>query len=345
MKALIWKNGQKVALEDRPKPVITTPDDVVIKIKYTGVCGTDLQVIKGNETIVPNIIMGHEAVGVVVEKGSNVTEYEIGDRVIIDPNQYCCDCEYCKKGLTNFCIGWHGGLKIAGINVDGTFAEYFACHKRYIYKIPETIPFEAAVLIEPMACVLNNLRAAEIKENDSVLIIGSGPMGALCQMIAKNHAGLVVASENAEYRIKACKAFNDYNFTSDALEPEAIRKINNGHLFDVIIDTVGTQMEKMLTLCEKHARLVPMGMNKVYSCNIKPYQFINMGLKLVGASEYNMLFDDTIHAARRYKALERMVTGKYAIADYENGFGNVLGYDMLSGEKKEICQMKVVFEF
>ncbi len=345
MKALVWKEGKQLLLEERPNPTITSENDVVIKIKYAGICGTDLQVIKGNETIVPNIIMGHEAVGEIVDKGEMVTEYQIGDKVIIDPNQYCCDCEYCKKGLTNFCTGWNGGLKIAGINIDGTFAEYFSCHKRYVHKIPDEMSLEAAVLIEPMACVLNNMRAADIKEHESVLVIGSGPMGALCQMIAKNNAGFVMGIENSDYRREECSKFCDVILKSDDLTLDEIRRRNNGRLFDVIIDTVGNQMENMLTLCEKGGRMIPMGMNKIYECSIKPYQFISMGIKLIGASEYNMLFSDTIQASRRFNDLESIVTGKYAITDYIKAFNDVLGYDMVSNEKQEIKQMKAVFEF
>ena len=345
MKALVWNEGKRLLLEERPTPTITSENDVVIKIKYSGICGTDLQVVKGNETIMPDIILGHEAVGEIVDKGNRVTEYQIGDMVIIDPNQYCCDCEYCKRGLTNFCVGWKGGLRIAGINVDGTFAEYFCCHKRYLYKIPEKMPLEAAVLIEPMACVLNNLRAADIKEHESVLVIGSGPMGALCEMIAKNNAGLVIAAENSDYRRKQCIKFCDVILKSSELTADAVRERNNGHLFDVIIDTVGNQMEHALTLCEKGGRILPMGMNKVYDCNIKPYQLINMGLKLVGASEYNQLFSDTILASRRFGDLQSIVTAKYNISNYEQAFNDILGYHMESGEKKEITQMKVVFEF
>lgn len=345
MKALVWKNGKKIVLEEREQPFLSTEDDVKIRIKYAGICGTDLQVIKGNETIVPDIIMGHEAIGEIVEKGSNVNDYQIGDMVIIDPNQYCCDCDYCKRGLTNFCTGYNGGLKIAGINVDGTFAEYFVCHRRYIYKIPKDMSLEAAVVIEPMACVLNNLRAANIKENESVLVIGSGPMGALCQMIAKKNAAFVVCAETSQYRIDQCANLHDYAFLSDEMTEEKIRKVNRGRLFDVIIDTVGSQTEKALTLCEKHGRIVPLGMNKVYSCNIKPYQFISMGLTLIGASEYNQLFDDTIMASRRFEELETLVTGKYSIDDYHEAFSDILGFDMTSKEKREITQMKVVFDF
>ena len=88
MQALVWKNGKELCLEERPEPKIISENDVVIKIKYTGICGTDLQVVKGNETIVPDIIMGHEAVGEIVEKGKGVTEYKIGDMVLIDPNHH-----------------------------------------------------------------------------------------------------------------------------------------------------------------------------------------------------------------------------------------------------------------
>lgn len=344
MKALIWKDGKKLALEERPIPVLHEENDVLIKIKYSGICGTDLQVIKGNETIVPDIIMGHEAIGEIVEKGNCVTEYRIGDMVIIDPNQYCCNCEYCKRGLTNFCTGWNGGLKIAGINVDGTFAEYFSCDKRFIYKVPSNMSLETAVLIEPMACVLNNVRTAGIKSNESVLVIGSGPMGALCQLISKKYAGMVMASENSEYRISKCARYSDYIFKSNELNVDDIKKMNHGKLFDIIFDTVGNQMDFAMKLCEKGGRIIPMGMNKVFSCNIMPYQLINRGIKLIGASEYNMMFYDTIHTALSISGLGSMVTGKYRITDFNRAFSDVLGYEIESGECNEIVQMKAVFE-
>ena len=87
MKGLVWKKEKRLSLEEMPEPDIGSENDVKIKIKYAGICGTDLQIVKGNETIVPGIIMGHEAVGIITEKGNNVTEYNIGEAVIIDPNQ------------------------------------------------------------------------------------------------------------------------------------------------------------------------------------------------------------------------------------------------------------------
>ena len=146
MKALVWKNEEGLKLVERAEPQIINSSDIKIKIIYSGICGSDLQVLKKNQQIVTDIIIGHEAVGEIVEVGKEVTEYRVGEKVIIDPNQYCCDCYYCRKGLTNFCEAGNG-LQIAGINIDGTFAEYFVCNQRYIYKIPESMSLKEAVLI------------------------------------------------------------------------------------------------------------------------------------------------------------------------------------------------------
>lgn len=344
MKALVWTDKNEISFKDVARPQIQDANDVLIKVKYTGICGTDLHVVKGNETIADNIIMGHEAIGEVVEVGAMVSEYQPGDVVVIDPNQYCCDCEYCKRGLTNFCTGYNGGLKIAGINVDGTFAEYFVCHKRYVYRIPEGISPEAAVLIEPLACVLNNVRAAKIQENESVLVLGCGPMGVLCEMVARKRAALVVGTENSAYRSEFAKQWCDAVISPKDLNEALVRKLNGGKLFDVIIDTVGNQFETAVELVEKHGRIIPMGMNQFYTGAIRPYTFINKGISLIGASEYNMLFTDTIEALRGYPELGKLVTNTYALEDYREAFGSILGYDMETKEGKEIQGMKVVFQ-
>lgn len=345
MKALVWSKNKKLELVDIERPAIKDDNDVLIKIKYSGICGTDLQVIKGNETIVSDIVLGHEAIGEVVEVGKAVTEYKAGDEVIIDPNQYCCDCDYCKRGLTNFCTGYNGGLKIAGINVHGTFAEYFCCHKRYLYRIPKTMSHECAVLVEPLTCCLNNIRAAAIRENETVLVMGSGPMGALCQLIAKRRGAKVVASENSLYRKEIVSKWCDVVLSSEEMTEDKVREINNGRLFDVIIDTVGNQLENAISLVEKHGRIIPMGMNKVFSASVKPYTFINKGISLIGASEYNMLFTDTIEMLESYENVGSLLTHTYKIEDYKEAFSSILGFDMETGERRDIKAMKVAFEF
>lgn len=344
MKALVWKNEEGLKLMERPEPQIVNSCDIKIRVIYSGICGSDLQVIKKNQQIVSDIIIGHEAVGEIIEVGEKVTDYKIGEKVIIDPNQYCCDCYYCRKGLTNFCESGDG-LQIAGINIDGTFAEYFVCNQRYVYKIPESMSLKEAVLIEPLACVINNIRAAKIKEDDNVLVLGSGPMGALCQMVAKRKARFVVATENSKYRRDVCKGFNDIILDSSELTIEKVNELTNNRKFDVIIDTVGNQMEYALTIAGKNARIIPMGMNRKYNFALSPYILIDKGIQLIGASEYNMLFIDTIAAARRYNELSKLITAEYSVDDYVSAFESILGSTLDLSEKKDIINQKVVFSF
>ena len=343
MKALTWNDSYGLRLIDRKEPQLKTKLDIKIKILYTGICGSDLQVIKRNQQIVSDIILGHEAVGEVVEIGGLVTDYQVGDMVVIDPNQYCCDCYYCKKGLTNFCE-YHFGLAIAGINMDGTFAEYFVCHQRYIYKIPKEMEVLDAVLIEPMACTLNNIQAANIKEGETVLVLGSGPMGALCQMLCKQKARLVVGTENSKFRKEYCSMFADYIVSSDDLTTEKIRELTDGRNFDVVIDTVGTQMEYALKVIGKNGRILPMAMNRKYSFALKPYELIEKGIKLIGASEYNMLFVDTIHTVSHIRGLKKLITNEYPLEQYQEAFESILGSSLDLKQQKEITELKVVFK-
>lgn len=343
MKSIVI-NGDKMQFKESLEPQIKKPKDIKIKIKYSGICGTDLQVLKGNEKSVDNIIRGHEAVGEIVEIGSEVKNFKIKDRVAIDPNQYCGRCYYCKKGDTNFCES-PGGFTIAGINIDGVFADYFVCDETFVYHIPNDMTWEQAVMIEPTACIYNNILAANVKPNDSVLIFGSGPMGAICEIICKKISKLVVAVETNDYRRNFCEKYVDYIYQPKDLTKKEMYRINDGHKFDVVFDTVGTQMENaLLNFTEKNGRIVPIGMNQVYNFSLHPMTLISNGIKLVGASEYNMLFVDTINMLKRYKEIGELVTKKLPFEKCEEGFNSVLGFDMNTKKPLEITQMKCVFE-
>lgn len=131
MEALVWTSNDKLELCEWEEPQIVTPDEVKIRIEMTGICGTDLAVITGKEEGVPGIIRGHEAVGTVIEIGSNVDRVKVGDRVVIDPNQSCNECYFCLKEQPHLCIGSDGnGMPIAGLNRNGTFTFFSQLYKR-----------------------------------------------------------------------------------------------------------------------------------------------------------------------------------------------------------------------
>ena len=112
MKALVYRGPGFKALEDRPKPVIVKPDDAIVKITKTTICGTDLHILKGDvPTCAPGRILGHEGTGVVETVGSAVTAFKSGDRVLISCISSCGKCDYCRRGMYSHCTtgGWISG--------------------------------------------------------------------------------------------------------------------------------------------------------------------------------------------------------------------------------------------
>lgn len=337
MKGLVLNKNGKMEIKEVKEPGIYSQCEVKIQIKYSGICGTDLQVLKGNLESVPDIIRGHEAVGTVIEVGANVKNVKVGDRVVIDPNQYCGKCFYCKNDQTNFCDGDDGKLAVAGMTKDGLFAKYFVCDETFVYKIPDELSFEAAVLVEPLACVLHNIKAANIQPEDSVLIIGSGPMGSLCQMVCKKIARLTVAVERNDYRNNLSKEISNYTYYPGELTEKELRKINLGRKFDVIIDAVGNQMEMCESMIERGGRIVILGIDPTYNFKFNPTHYQENGIRIIGVGEYNLMFEKAIKCAYMLENLDKLVTKIYPIEKFEEAFEELLGSNMKS--------MKTVFEF
>lgn len=173
------------------------PNEVLIKVARCGVCGTDLRIWRGLEPSARGITLGHEYAGEVIRCGEQVKNYKIGDRVVVDPNIYCHSCEYCMNGEVNLCEN----LKALGVDIDGGFAEYCVVPVTQLQKIPDSMTYEEAALVEPVACALNGIDRAEIKPGQSVMIIGAGPIGLLMVQLARlRGAGKVMLSEKEERR-------------------------------------------------------------------------------------------------------------------------------------------------
>src|SRR5690606_37830857 len=127
------------------------------------------------------ICPGHELVGTIIEVSPNST-FEIGQRVVVIPNSYCDECENCRKGRRNICIN----KKSLGVNINGGFSEEFIISEKYVMQIPDELPYEKAVLIEPFAVIVHALEKVSITKGTSVAIIGCGTEGLLALTLA-NH--------------------------------------------------------------------------------------------------------------------------------------------------------------
>ncbi|MNH99412.1 Sorbitol dehydrogenase [compost metagenome] len=346
MKALEWSERNRLELCDRLEPECIHEDDVKVRIELSGICGTDLAVITGKEPGISGIIRGHEAVGTVTEIGSRVTRLEVGDRVVIDPNQSCGKCRFCQQGKLNLCIGVDGrGMSIAGLNTQGMFAPYVVSQEQFVHKLPDSISWEAAVLVEPLACVLHNFNEAEVAAKDRVLILGSGPMGLLCQIVSKQLGCVTMATECNPYRLSLARQFSDVAVLPDELNEAVVNELLVEGKFDVVIDTVGNQMAIAEQWVERGGRIIPFGINGKYEYTIHPTHYTQNAVKLIGAGEYLGTFEEALQFAANHPEMSALVTRKLNLEDYETAIHELLGYNLVTGVSLESQTLKTVFVF
>lgn len=240
MKAAVFVGKGKIEIQELDKPTIGT-EDVLIEVKASGICGTDIHIYHGEEgsaDVAPPVVLGHEFSGEVVEVGSDVKTIQIGHHVTVDPNKYCGICTPCKKGVKQMCEH----LYATGVNANGGFAQYCAVSESQCFKINDDIPYEFAALSEPLACCIHGISKIGVHYGDNVCIIGAGAIGLLMVQLARlAGAASVIVSEPIEMRRKAaveCGADYTINpINSDLLEE--ISKITGQGGADVVIECIG----------------------------------------------------------------------------------------------------------
>jgi L-iditol 2-dehydrogenase len=234
----MYYNNRDVRLEETPTPQIG-PGELLVKVLASGICGSD--VMEWYRIRKAPRVLGHEIAGEIVEIGEGVGHYHIGDRVFVSHHVPCNTCRYCLNGFHTVCD------TLRTTNFDpGGFAEYIRVPKinvdRGVFLLPEEVPLEEGVFIEPLACVLRGERLARLMPGQTVFVIGSGISGLLHVALAHAvGAGRVIASDINEYRLNAAKQFGaDETIYAKEVNPSKIREINKGRLADLVIVCAGT---------------------------------------------------------------------------------------------------------
>ncbi|KAI3559710.1 hypothetical protein CABS01_14758 [Colletotrichum abscissum] len=173
---------------DRPTPTLKNANEVVLRVKYVGVCGSDVHFWKegGFQRKVSDekpIVMGHEASGTIEAVGSAVTNVKVGDNVAIEPGVPCRCCSACKRGEYNLCVA----MRFFADPPDshGALTKYLVMPEDFVYKVPDEVSLQEAVLVEPTAVAVHAARLAEIKYGQDVVVTGCGTIGLLCAAVAK----------------------------------------------------------------------------------------------------------------------------------------------------------------
>ena len=239
MLAAVLYGKRDLRLEDRPLPALK-PDEVILKIEYAAICGTDIHLFNGSAPAKYPVILGHEYAGRVFRVGENVREFRPGDRVIGAYLSSCGKCEFCIKGKPQLCMR----RKMFGINIDGCFAQYMRIPnpERTLIKIPDNVDLRDAVLIPDMFLTAAYAVERSVKLGDTVLIIGLGAIG-LSTVIAAKQAGTgkIIASSRSERLLSMAKELGaEYtiNYGHERLI-DKVRRITGGLGVDVAIETSG----------------------------------------------------------------------------------------------------------
>jgi alcohol dehydrogenase len=254
MKALVYLGKDKKALEERPKPEITTPTDAIVKITKTTICGTDLHILKGDvATCQPPRILGHEGVGIVDKVGAAVTVFKPGDKVLISCVSACGKCGYCRKMMYSHCTtgGW-----ILGNSIDGTQAEFVRTPHAdtSLYPIPEHVDEEALVMLSDILptgfeCgVLNG----KVQPGNTVAIVGSGPIGLAALLTAQFYSPAeIIMIDLDDNRLEVAKRFGATSTinSSDGKAVDTLMKKTDNRGVDTAIEAVG--IPATFELCEE----------------------------------------------------------------------------------------------
>ncbi len=230
MKTALYEGKRKIKIVEKPDP-IPEKNEVVIKVKHTGICGSDLEFYKTG--LWPEKgILGHEIMGIIKELGSEVKKWKSGDRVTIDPALPCGRCYYCKKGGTNLC----SGTEAIGLGRDGGFAEYIKVPERCIIKLPDAIPDKHGTVFDQIGTGLMALKKINFKIGDTAVVLGMGTIGLfLLQLLKISGASRIVVIEKNINRLEVAKRFNPDLALTKVNHPKIKRivgRIGATHVFE-----------------------------------------------------------------------------------------------------------------
>jgi len=239
MLAAVLYGKEQVQLERVPVPAIG-PGDILVRVRAALTCGTDVKVFRRGyhaRMIVPPAVFGHEFAGDVVAVGDSVTHFRPGQRVVAANSAPCLQCFYCKRGKVNLCedLLFNNGAYAEFIRIPARIVE------RNTFEIAPHLPYQAAALAEPLACVVKGLEDTGMEAGDTVAVIGNGPIGSMFVRLAKLRGAQVIAigrrRKKLEHTLKL--GADRVIATEDTLDPVAeVRKLTGGGA-DIVIEAVG----------------------------------------------------------------------------------------------------------
>lgn len=285
MKAAIFKGNGILSVEETAVPEIKKPIDVKLKVIAASICGSDLHALSvpPGQPITWDIVLGHEFYGEIVEKGEDVSEFEIGDHVVVNPAIACGHCFECTHGMEGMCAN-----KIHyGQTIDGGFGQYVVVEKQQLYKVPKDINSDCAAQAEPLSCIVYSLKKINIPEDANVMLYGAGPIGLTFIRLLKylGVKNLAVSAKGAARieEAKNCGADLVIDVEKESI-PDALAKAWDRKA-DIVIDAVGTGqiLTESMEIMGSGGQILIFGYNLRAQATVCPGLICGKEFSIVGA--------------------------------------------------------------
>jgi 2-desacetyl-2-hydroxyethyl bacteriochlorophyllide A dehydrogenase len=293
---------------DRPEP---GPNEVLIKVMASGICGTDIHILEGGFVADYPVIPGHEFAGIVEQVGTAVSRIQTGDHVAVEPNIACDNCSYCLNNQQNFCENWQA----IGVTLPGGMAEYVVAPENAVFPIGD-LEFEEGAFVEPLSCVLHGVQKARLRLADHVVIMGAGPIGNLLfQTVKVQGARSVTVVEPDPARA---------DFAKEAGADQICSSLDDlpGEAFEVVIDATGVIPVMMRTpeFARKGGTILLFGVPPKTKVEFEAFTLFIKGLTILTSFTSVRNSIQAIELLKnRHINVKRLVSHRLPLAEFEQG--------------------------
>jgi L-iditol 2-dehydrogenase len=286
MRAALLERVGRMVMVDVEQPVIRQPDEILMQTKTVGVCGSEVHAFHGTHPYrnAP-VILGHEAAGEVVAVGNAVKKVKVGDRVIVDPQWTCGECEYCRRGHINLCPS----KRVLGTaNWQGAFGEYFIAPEEAVFHLPANLSYAQGSLIEPLTVGVHVARRAILQASESVAILGTGSIGGLLAGVCSAQGvRTIIAGDIKQHCLDAARRLGA---THDFLLPGGnfsaqVKQITNGEGVDVVFITADdvSLVYLGIEIAKRRGRIVLVALLTDAPLQFDAYSIIGKELQIIGS--------------------------------------------------------------
>lgn len=310
---------------DMPDPGI---GEVLVQVEHVTLCGTDLHIWEDDYTSELPLVQGHEIAGTVVALGAEATGVEVGERVVIDPLISCGECRACRRGRGNVCPD----LVVLGCYCDGGFAEYLSVSAARLHPLPAALPTELGPVAEPAAISLEAVTRGRATAEDTVLVLGAGPIGLLATLALHDLGATVVTADTIPDRLEmAADMGSDHTLLIDpnaAFPTASLEGMIGAHTPDgpdLVIEATGVpaSLENALRAVAPGGRVVQVGISAhltSFPLNLVPFKEID----LLGSRNSQELMPEALELISRHTAEVRsLLTHRFAVNDLDQAFATM----------------------